>query len=417
MLVTLPSLLWNRFLALLPEKEVLQLFCKLSQVSKSLYDISKIIKLNKKASFFRNIYIPKSVSFDIIQSTMLYFAKQYNTSQKWLVYIKADNREYEIIKMIIDTSHIFNISLCYNGKTIENIESLERILSIAPERITSLDLHSAKLLNSNISILTPYLKNLQQLTTFNLENNIFGFNGALLLPEILSKMPQLTSLNLGSNSLDMIGSILEPCISNLTQLKILNLRNNNIRAFGMLSLVPIIAKLPLLENLDIGSNGILTDGIRLLASITLPKLKIINLANNYLDKSEDQLSIYLDTIPQITSVNLSCNYITDFSQMIPCLEKMRDLQSLNLSYNRIYSSVAISIIETIAKLLHIKEINLSSNFIGNDGAITIISYLEKMPQLELLNLKDNPLIYKHTIKALKNTIKTLGHNTTVYLEN
>jgi Leucine-rich repeat (LRR) protein len=121
---------------------------------------------------------------------------------------------------------------------------------------------------------------MQQLTTFNLANNMFGFNGALLLPEILSKMPQLTSLNLASNSLDMIGSILESCISNLTQLKILNLRNNNIRAFGMLSLVPIIANLPLLETLDIGSNGILTDGVRLLASIKLPKFLESALLNN-----------------------------------------------------------------------------------------------------------------------------------------
>jgi hypothetical protein len=98
MLDILPSLWWNRFLSLLPEEEVLELFCKLSQVSKRLYDISKIIKLNKKCSFFRNIYIPKSVSFDIIQSTMLYFAKQYNTSQKWLVYIKADIENMKLLK-------------------------------------------------------------------------------------------------------------------------------------------------------------------------------------------------------------------------------------------------------------------------------------------------------------------------------
>ena len=84
---------------------------------------------------------------------------------------------------------------------------------------------------------------------------------------------------------------------------------------------------------------------------------------------------------------------------------MEHLRSLNLSYNRIYSSVAISIIETIVKLLHIKEVNLSGNFIGNDGAITIISYLRMMPQLELLDLKENPLIYKHTIKELKKTIE------------
>jgi len=414
MLVTLPSLLWNRFLALLPEEEVLQLFCKLSQVSKSLYDISKIIKLNKKSSFFRNIYIPKSVSFDIIQSTMTHIAEKYNSSQKWLVYIKADNREYEIIKMIIDTSHIFNIALCYNGKIIENIESLEIILSMAPERITSLDLHSAKLLNSHISILTPYLENLQQLTSINLENNIFGFMGALLLPQFLSKMPQLTSLNLASNSLD--STVLESCLHNLTQLQLLNLRNNNIRTSGMKLLVPIIGKLSQLETLDIGSNGIFTEGIRLLASIKLPKLNTLSLANNSLEKSGEQLSIYLDMMPQITSLNLSCNYITDFSKIHPCLEKMENLQSLNLSYNRIYTLVVVSIIETITKLLHIKEVNLSSNFIGDDGAKTIISYIRMIPQLELLDLKDN-LIHKKTKSILKQTIKSLGHNTTVYLGN
>ena len=414
MLDGLPALWWNIFPSFLPEDEVRQLHCKLSQVSKSLYDISKIIKLHKKCSFFRNIYIPKSIPFNIIQSTILYFAKQYNSSQKWLVYIQCDTREYEISKMIIETSHIFNIAICSNGKLIENIEPLEIILSMAPERITSLDLHSAKLLNSHISILTPYLENLQQLTTINLENNIFGFMGALLLPQFLSKMPQLTSLNLASNSLDSI--VLESCLHNLTQLQLLNLRNNNIRKSGMKLLVPMIAKLPLLETLDIGSNGILTEGIRLLASIKLPKLKTLSLANNSLEKSGEQLSIYLDMMPQITSLNLSCNYITDFSKINPCLEKMENLRSLNLSYNRIYTPVVVSIIETIAKLLHIKEVNLSSNFIGDDGAKTIISYLGMIPQLELLDLKDN-LIHKKTNSILKQTIKTLGHNTTVYLGN
>lgn len=414
MLDGLPALWWNIFPSFLSEDEVRQLHYKLSHVSKSLYDISKTIKLHKKCSFFRKIYIPKSIPFNIIQSTILYFAKQYNSSQKWLVYIQCDTREYEISKMIIETSHIFNIAICSNGKLIENIEPLEIILSMAPERITSLDLHSAKLLNSHISILTPYLENLQQLTTLNLENNIFGFMGSLLLPQFLSKMPQLTSLNLASNSLD--STVLESCLHNLTQLQLLNLRNNNIRTSGMKLLVPIIAKLQLLETLDIGSNGIFTVGIRLLASIKLPKLKTLSLANNSLEKSGEQLSIYLDMMPQITSLNLSCNYITDFSKIIHCLEKMENLQSLNLSYNRIYTPVVVSIIETIAKLLHIKEVNLSSNFIGDDGAKTIISYLGMIPQLELLDLKDN-LIHKKTKSILNQTIKSLGHNTTVYLGN
>jgi Ran GTPase-activating protein (RanGAP) involved in mRNA processing and transport len=143
--------------------------------------------------------------------------------------------------MIIDTSHIFNIPICSNGKQIKNIEPFERILLMAPKCISSLDLHSAKLLNSHILILTPYLANLQQLTTINLENNIFSFTGALLLPQFLSKMQQLTSLNLSCNY--------------ITNFSKINLSGNLIGNDGAITIILYLRIMTQLELLDLKANN------------------------------------------------------------------------------------------------------------------------------------------------------------------
>ena len=61
MLQRLPLIFWNNYLGLLTEEELHELFYKLSETSKYLYDISKSIKLS--ASFFHNIYIPSNIAF------------------------------------------------------------------------------------------------------------------------------------------------------------------------------------------------------------------------------------------------------------------------------------------------------------------------------------------------------------------
>jgi len=306
--------------------------------------------------------------------------------------MRADEHEtrvYSISEIIIKTAP-FNIAIYSTGEKIHNIKSVEKIFYMVPDRIISLDLHSAKLSNSKMSTLISYFGNVQQLTSLNLAGNSLGCDGAKLLV---------------------------PYISNLIQLELLDLGYNKIKTDGFKSLIPSFAQLLQLKTLHLCNNEIHKEGSALFATIRLPNLTTLNLASNNLQKGDEHVSQCLDIMPQLISLDLSGNYITNFTKINKSLEKMGNLQSLKLSYNRINAPIAISIIHTIVKLPHIKTIILSSNFIENSGAICIISYLEKIPQLELLDLQDN-IIHESVQNMLKVKIKSFGHNKlTVLLNN
>jgi Leucine-rich repeat (LRR) protein len=337
MLHLIPELCWYNFLLYLPDGEVWEMFCKLSQVSKNLYSISKTIKKNDRFKLFH----------------------------QWIAYIHDRGGKmgsaYSIGEIIIRTLPIFDIIISSNGKPIcnsdDNIKQLEEIFNMVSKRVSSVNLGSARLL---------------------------GLPSATSLLHSISGMTQLRSLNLSGGLLGCNIETLAHCISNFTQLQLLNLGNNNIDTHrsDMRLLVPSIAKLTQLTALNLEANWIRKCGIELLASIRLPKLKILELARNPLDKCKRILYMWLDTMPEITILDLSCTYIY-FSKIPSFFENMKNLQSLTVSYNKIGKSEALMIMSTIAKLPNIKEINFSNNNIGINGIMDIVSYLKIMPQLNL----------------------------------
>lgn len=337
MLHNIPELCWYNFLLHLPDGEVWEMFCKLSQVTKSLYSISKTIKQNDRFKLFH----------------------------QWLAYIhdhsgKIGSR-YSIGEIIIRTSPIFNIIISSNCKKIcnsnDDIKQLEEIFNMVSKRVSTLNLDSAELL---------------------------GLPSATSLLQSLSGMTQLTSLNLSGNLLDRNIETLANCISNFTQLQLLNLGNNNIDAerSGMSLLVPSIAKLTQLTALDLAATGINKRNIELLASIRLPNLTILNLSRNPLEKCKRTLHMWLDTMPGITNLDLSSTYIY-FSKFPSFFENMKNLQLLTLSNNKIGNSEALMLFRNIIELPNIKKINLSNNDIGINGITAIVEYLTIMPQLKI----------------------------------
>lgn len=348
MLNLIPELCWYNFLLHLPDGKVWEMFCKLSQVSKSLYSISKTIKQNDRFKLFH----------------------------QWIAYIHDRggkmSSEYSIGEIIIRTSPIFDIIISSNGAPIcisdDNIKQLEEIFNMVSKRVSSLHLSSVKLNVGSVIL--------------------FGLPSATSLLQSLSGMTQLTSLNLSGNLLERNIETLANCISNFTQLQLLNLGNNKfgIERLGMSLLVPSIAKLTQLTALDLAATGINKRNIELLASIRLPNLTILNLSRNPLDKCKRALHMWLATMPGITNLDLSSTYIY-FSKIPSFFENMKNLQSLTLSDNKIGKSEALMLFRTIKKLPNIKEINLSNNDIGINGITDIVSYLPIMPQSKDLRNK------------------------------
>ena len=349
MLHRIPELCWYNFLLHLPDGEMWEMFCKLSQVSKSLYSISRTIKQNDRFKLFH----------------------------QWIAYIHDRGGKmgsgYSIGGIIIRTSPIFDIIISSNGEPIcisdDNIKQLEEIFNMVSQHVSSLNLSSVSLNVGSV--------------------RLFGLPSATSLLQSLSGMTQLTSLNLSGNLLDRNIETLANCISNFTQLQLLNLRNNNLgnnnidtERSGMSLLVPSIAKLTQLTALNLEANRIKTRGIELLASVRLPKLTILNLSRNPLDKCATTLCMWLDTMPGITNLDLSSTDIY-FSKIPSFFENMKNLQSLTLSNNKIGKSEALILFRSIKELPNIKEINLSNNHIGINGITDIVEYLPIMPQLKL----------------------------------
>ena len=365
MLNRIPELCWYNFLLHLPDGEVWEMFCKLSQVSKSLYSISKTIKQNDRFKLFH----------------------------QWIAYIHDRGGKmssgYSIGEIIIRTSPIFDIIISSDSAPIcisdDNIKQLEEIFNMVSTRVSSLHLSSVKLNVGSVIL--------------------FGLPSATSLLQSLSGMTQLTSLNLSGNLLERNIETLANCISNFTQLQLLNLGNNNL-GNSMSLLVPSIAKLTQLTALNLAYNWINKHNIELLASIRLPKLTILNLSRNPLDKCKRTLHMWLDTMPGITNLDLSSTYIY-FSKIPSFFENMKNLQSLTLSDNKIGKSEALMLFSSIKKLPNIKEINLSNNDIGINGITDIVSYLPIMQQSKdlrnklKLDLRNNYIDHTTRIKLFK----------------
>lgn len=345
MLNLIPELCWYNFLLHLPDGKVWEMFCKLSQVSKSLYSISKTIKQNDRFKLFH----------------------------QWIAYIHEHGGKmssgYSIGEIIIRTSPIFDIIISSDSAPIcisdDNIKQLEEIFNMVSKRVSSLHLSSVKLNVGSVIL--------------------FGLPSATSLLQSLSGMTQLTSLNLSGNLLERNIETLANCISNFTQLQLLNLGNNNL-GNSMSLLVPSIAKLTQLTALNLAYNWINKHNIELLASIRLPNLTILNLSRNPLDKCKRTLHMWLNTMPGITNLDLSSTYIY-FSKIPSFFENMKNLQSLTLSDNKIGKSEALMLFRTIKELPNIKEINLSNNDIGINGITDIVEYLPIMQQSKDLRNK------------------------------
>lgn len=408
MLDIIPAIWWKYFFSRLSAREAWSLACRLSPITKDLYNIFTKIKQNNRFVSLRKISIPPYI-YDCdnwdrhVQSTLIQIAKQYKTSQKWTVYIPKYGTELnniEHIIKIINTLDIFNIAFRFNGlqyyymgrqynhtDDINYIRPIEKILIMASKHISSLDVSSAKL---------------------------FGLQSVKLW-QPLSEMTQLTSLNLSGNLIDQVDDIeaLTLCIRKFTQLQLLDLGNNALNYYGFSILVPSIAKLSQLTSLNFNYTYLSKTDLRLFISIDLSKLTTFNIGNNGITKGCKQLSMVLDTMPRLTSLDLSSTYIKDFSKVTPSFEKLSHLRELLLRGNNMCKLDAMAIIESVSELPNIKVIILSDNRIGNNGIISILDilpYFRIIPRLKLLDLEFNNLDETTRKKLLKNSLVKDNHN-------
>lgn len=130
---------------------------------------------------------------------------------------------------------------------------------------------------------------------------------------------------------------------------------------------------------------------RLLGSLQLPNLQVLDLSNNYL-RFTKKLGQILTTLPCLVDLNLSKNGIgpTSAADMAPYLGEMVKLRSLDLSDNKL-TEVGIKFLSSaFSKLTHLHTLNLADNRIICVNIIDdTFEYLRELHNLRNFNVKRN----------------------------
>ena len=205
----------------------------------------------------------------------------------------------DLLKLNLDCNHVSNsvLSLCSIRLRIKHLKVLSLantdicdavcglvvLLSFVRE-LEELNLSSNNLTLEHFQQVQLPLSNLSQLKRLNLSNNPDGVSA--LLETVLPSLKNLQELRLSNTQLNS-DDLKRICYSLafFKSLKYLELSMNTIGSDGIKELANILKKFPLLERLDLSRSCLQDDDINVLCQslVALKKLKYLNLSGNTID--------------------------------------------------------------------------------------------------------------------------------------
>lgn len=254
---------------------------------------------------------------------------------------------------ISDLTHLSLLTdltnLNLEGTLIKNMSSLGPLTGL-----TSLNLAHSKI-EEGMNVVSS----LTGLTSLNMEFIRIGGTGSL------RKLPLLKDPQWGFIKLKMLGE--------LTNLKDLNLGDNNIKRIGNLR------HLTGLKNLNLSDNEV--THLEPLSNLT--NLHSVNLKDNYISNLED-----LYHLINLRYLNLEKNPINNFK----VLPRLTGLESLNLAKTGFEDGMALS------SLTHLKCLIVRENKCGKE--MTPLSSLTNLTKLDMENTGSTSLSFLHPLTAL-----------------
>ncbi|KAL6334772.1 hypothetical protein AAG906_021536 [Vitis piasezkii] len=339
---------------------------------------------------------------------------EYHANDKyWLLNASLFLPFGELRNLIYQQIHLMdalNLKVCF--EKLSSLKTLE-VLNISSNEFDNNIIGSLKAITS-LKILVMWkiglygsfpireLASLIDLEILDLRHNVLeGFRSSTQGYESLSTLGKLETLNLGYNSFNQ--TIIQQ-LSTLTSLKNLIL-DNNINFEGsfpaqelsaLKNLVTLdlswdklntlkieggkgLVKLNKLEHLDLSSNN-LTDTHILELLATLPALKSLSLADNYMEQPLSDQD--LEAFSNLEILNLRLNCLT--GSVPSSIRALSSLKVLSLSNNRLNSSLSI---QGLCELKKLEELDLSLN--SFEGILP--PCLNNLTSLRLLDLSQNLL--------------------------
>ena len=304
-----------------------------------------------------------------------------------------------LMKLNLDFNHVGNLiwSLCSQGfkhlkvLSLANtdicgpaVKGLAFLLSFVGE-LEELNLSSNNLVLADFQQLQSPLSNLTQLKRLNLSNNPDGIS--VILHEILPSLKYLEELRLSNVHLngDGLNKICHS-LASLKSLKHLDLSINAIGPDGTRALANILKEFPLLEGLDMSKSCIKEDEISVLCKglVPLNRLKYLNLSGNRLAIEAIRDPVFLPPMLE----ELIFSKVIHGGKLFSNISLLQHLRKLHLSEINLRPCDVDALTAMLSSFPLLEELVLAKTACTDcEKIFSAIKSLEKIKKIDLTGIK------------------------------
>ena len=275
---------------------------------------------------------------------------------------------------------------------------------------------------NELEMLSNSIKRFSCCTNLILTNCNIGDNVGALKSLALLESFDLHLLDLGSNGIGTDGAkALADSLMHCTNLHTLSLNSNTIGTDGAKAIADCLKHHTNLQTLDLSSNKVGSDGAKALADCLKHHTNLQTLylgSNNIGSDGAKALADCLKHHTTLQELRLSFNNIgSDGAKALAdCLKHHTNLQTLHLVLNNIGSDGAKALADCLKHHTNLQTLDLSSNNIDSDGAKALADCLKHHTNLQTLDLSFNN-IGSDGAKALADCLKHHTNLQTLYLSS
>ena len=253
-----------------------------------------------------------------------------------------------------------------------------------------------------ITIAHP-LSKLLTLKVLHIGNNKLTCEAAGAIASVILSNIQLEKLHLHDNFLGTGVREIANALKNISELKELNLNNNQIPESVSDDLAGAILSNDFLQMFTVGNNYLKTNGVKTIAQALSRKkmLRTLNLHNNQAtEEASDVIGLAISSNSGLKQLYLGCNKLgTGVVKILVALSNISTLEILDLSYNNMSAEMAAKLATVLSCNFTLKDLRLNGNRLATSGITTVAKSLSNIATLKKLNVADN-LITEEAVDAI-----------------
>ena len=321
----------------------------------------------------------------------------------------VSNSIWSLCSIRLRIKHLKVLSLANTGiSDVNAVRGLASLLSFVRE-LEELDLSSNNLTLADFQQIQLPLSNLSQLKKLNLSNNPDGISA--LLEEILPSSKKMEELRLSNTHLngDDLKRICDS-LASFKSLKYLELSMNAIGPDGIRELANILKEFPLLERLDLSRSCLQGDDINVLCQglVPLKEMKYLDLSGNIIDSQIlDDAWLLPPTLEELTFSD-----VIHGEKLFAKIKTLQNLEKLHLSNLRLRACDVEILAATLSSFPKMEELTLADIVIAcscgydckcYEQLFSALGSLKYLKELELIRIS----IDKTGAKALARMLPSL----------